>query len=56
MTADAGLDYMQGAGQATAFVCQNFMCKAPTCSADKVEQLLSEGTSGNLGQLTSFQL
>ena len=37
---------MQG-DEATAFICQNFACRAPTTDPEKVKALLSEpGTSG----------
>ena len=43
--ASRGSLWTQG-DEATAFICQNFACRAPTTDPDKVKALLSEpGTS-----------
>ena len=43
--------------EATAFICQNFACRAPTTDPDKVKALLSEpGTSGMQPSKASIRL
>ena len=36
---------MQGDSPATAFVCQNFTCKAPTSNPEKLKAALAESRS-----------
>ena len=49
---------MESSDPATAFVCQNFTCKAPTTDPAKVRQLLAEPRAGRGAKptLTSFRL